>query len=646
MFDIQENLKKLPDEPGVYIHKDKLGNVIYVGKAISLRKRVRQYFQSSKNMDAKVKAMVSNIEEFEYIKCGSEMEALILENNLIKKYMPKYNILLRDDKTYPYIRITNEMWPRIEKTRRIVKDGSKYFGPFTDVAAVTQMVELLNQIYRIKRCATKEFTKTSRPCLNFHIGQCDGVCAGKADRREYMRRVSDAAHFLKGNQKDLLGYLKDEMEKASENLDYENAARYRDYMIAAKALAEKQRVVLSSVKDMDLLMYAGKGHIVQFYIRDGKLSGRETFSLENLGEENYQTVISAFIKQHYGQMTTGPGEILLAHSIDEKELLEGFLSNIWEKKVSITVPQKGEKKAFLEMAKRDTNEMIDNIANKEKNKRERDEKIKSLIGDVIAKSKVAESTKIFIDEETGEVTDLIEDVENRPYRVEAYDISNTNGIENVGAMIVFEGLRPNNKAYRRFKIKTIYGADDYGSMQEMLRRRLSRALCGDESFLPLPDLILVDGGKGHVEAARSVLESLELEISVVGMAKDDGHRTRALVYHPKSSFGNGSFAEEELKNRSMLFSYVGNIQEEVHRFAIEYHRKRRDKKVQQSILDEIKGIGPVKRNALLKEFGSVEGVKKATLDQLVAVTEISEKNAYDIKEFFGHATEVKIEELS
>lgn len=646
MFDIQENLKKLPDEPGVYIHKDKLGNVIYVGKAISLKKRVRQYFQKSNNMDAKVRAMVSNIEEFEYIKCGSEMEALILENNLIKKYMPKYNVLLRDDKTYPYIRITNDKWPRLEKTRRIIKDGSKYFGPFTDVGAVTQMVELLNQIYKIKRCSTKEFPKNSRPCLNYHIGQCDAICAGKADRREYMRRMADVAQFLKGNQKDLLSYLKEEMEKASENLDYENAARFRDYMIAAKALSEKQRVVLTSVKDMDLLMYAGGGHVVQFYVRDGKLTGRETYTLESTGEENYQAVISAFIKQHYGQMTAGPGEILLAHPLDEKELLEEFLSNVWDKKVSLVVPQKGEKKAFLEMAKRDTNEMINNIANKEKNKRERDEKIKSLIGDVIDKSKMNEATDIFVNQETGEIVQLVEETGGRPYRVEAYDISNTNGVENVGAMIVFEGLKSNPKAYRRFKIKTITGANDYGSMQEMLHRRLSRALNGDEGFLPLPDLMLIDGGKGHVEAARSVLESLDLEISVVGMAKDDGHRTRALVYHPKSKLGQGEFVEEELKNRSMLFSYIGNIQEEVHRFAIEYHKKRRGKKMQQSVLDEIKGIGPVKRNALLIKFGSAEAIKNATLEQLMEVPGISLKNAENIKEFFKEEQRTKIEELT
>ena len=579
MFDIQENLKKLPDEPGVYMHKDSLGNIIYVGKAISLRKRVRQYFQSSKNMDAKVRAMVANIEEFEYIKCGSEMEALILENNLIKKYMPKYNVFLRDDKTYPYIKITNEYWPRIEKTRRVIKDGSRYFGPFSDAGAVNEMVDLLNRIYRIKRCATKEFQKAARPCLNYHIAQCDGICAGKANRDDYMKRIEEAAQFLKGNQRNLVQYLKEEMEKASESLDFETAARYRDYMIAAKALNEKQRVVLSSGKDMDLVMYAGKGNIVLFFVRDGKLTGRETFHMEDLGDAGYDEVVSAFVKQHYGQMTAGPSEILMAKELEDKELLQEFLSQLWSRKTSLIVPKKGEKKAFLEMAQRDTNEMINNIEEKEKNKRERNEKIKSLIGDVIEKSKVGEATAEYLNHETGEFVQLVSDDEKRPLRVEAYDISNTNGVENVGAMVVFDGLKASKKSYRRFKIKTVTGSDDYKSMQEMLHRRLSRALEGDESFLPLPDLILIDGGKGHVEIARQVLETLGIEISVAGMAKDDKHRTRALVYHPKSKEGKGSFVEEELKSRTMLFSYIGNIQEEVHRFAIEYHKTRRTKRM-------------------------------------------------------------------
>lgn len=583
MFDIQENLKKLPDEPGVYMHKDSLGNIIYVGKAVSLKKRVRQYFQSSKNMDAKVRALVSNIEEFEYIKCGSEMEALILENNLIKKYMPKYNVLLRDDKTYPYIKITNEYWPRIEKTRRIVKDGSKYFGPYSDAGAVNEMVDLLNKIYRIKRCAAKEFPKAARPCLNYHIAQCDGICAGKADHKDYMKRIEEVIHFLKGNQKNMVQYLKSQMEEASENLDFETAARYRDYMIAAKALNEKQRVVLSNGKDMDLVMYAGKGNVILFFVRDGKLIGRETFHMDDSVDAGYDEVISSFIKQHYGQMTSGPSEILMTKELLEKELLQDFLTQLWGRKTSLLVPKKGEKKAFLEMAQRDTNEMINNIEEKEKNKQERDMKIKSLIGDVIEKAKVASPTIEYLNHETGEYIDLVSSDENRALRIEAYDISNTNGVDSVGGMVVFEGLKACKKSYRRFKIKSVEGPDDYKSMQEVVYRRLSRALQGDESFLPLPDLMLIDGGKGHIEAVRQIIESLEIEIAVAGMAKDDKHRTRALVYHPKSKAGAGSFVEEELKSRTMLFSYIGNIQEEVHRFAIEYHKTRRTKRMLQKV---------------------------------------------------------------
>ncbi len=634
MFDIKENLKKLPDEPGVYLHKDKLGQVIYVGKAISLKNRVRQYFQSSKNMDPKVRAMVSNIEEFEYIKCGSEMEALILENNLIKKYMPKYNVLLRDDKTYPYIKITNEKWPRILKTRRVIKDGSKYFGPYSDVGAVNQMVEFLNQIYKIKRCSAKEFPRDARPCLNYHIGQCDGICAGYAKHADYMRRVDEAATFLRGKQSSLLNYLKDKMNEAAENLEYENAARYRDYMIAAKALNEKQRVVLTHTKDIDLVMHGGKGHVVLFFVRDGKLSGRETFTLETSIEENEDSVLGAFIKQHYGQMTNGPGEILLKKDIADRDLLERFLSSCWSKKVSLFVPQKGEKKAFLEMAEKDTYEMMKNIDEKEKNKRERNDKIKTQIDDVIEKATIGKATSQWINEDTGEIISLLNEDGKAPHRVEAYDISNINGIDNVGAMVVFNGLKANKKAYRRFKIKSIEGPNDYGSMQEVIYRRVMRALDGDAGFLPLPDLMLIDGGKGHIEAVNKILEELNVEIPIVGMAKDDSHRTRALVYHPLSKVGRGQFFEEELKGNSMLFRYIGNIQEEVHRFAIDYHKGLRSAKMTKSILDDINGIGPKKRNALLNKFKTIDNIRNATKEELLCTEGINERNAEDIINFF------------
>lgn len=634
MFDIKENLKKLPDEPGVYLHKDKLGQVIYVGKAISLKNRVRQYFQSSKNMEPKVRAMVANIEEFEYIKCGSEMEALILENNLIKKYMPKYNVLLRDDKTYPYIKITSEKWPRVVKTRRFLKDGGKYFGPYSDVGAVNQMVDLLNSIYKLKKCSVKEFPKNARPCLNYHIGQCEAICSGYVNHKNYMMRVEEAATFLRGKQTDLLAYLKNQMMEASDNLQYEEAAKYRDYIIAAKALSEKQRVVLTHTKDIDLIMHGGKGHIILFFVRDGKLSGRETFTLETSIDEKEDSVIGAFIKQHYGQMASGPSEILLRKDIVDRKLLEEFLSACWEKKVTISVPQKGEKKAFLEMAKRDTAEMIKNIDEKEKNKQERVDKIATLINGVVEKSMIDECTSEWINSETGEIITLVDEQSKGAPRVEAYDISNINGVDNVGAMVVFDGLYPNKKAYRRFKIKTVEGPNDYGSMQEVIYRRVKRALDGDLGFLPLPSLMLIDGGKGHIEAVYQVLKKLGVEIAVVGMAKDDSHRTRALVYHPLSRFGNGQFEEEKLKNNSMLFKYIGNIQEEVHRFAIDYHTSMRSKKMTKSVLDDIKGIGPKKRSALLAKFKSVDNIKKATFEELVLTEGITQANAQEIVKFF------------
>ena len=634
MFDIQENLKKLPDEPGVYLHKDKLGQIIYVGKAVSLKKRVRQYFQSSKNMDPKVRAMVANIEEFEYIRCGSEMEALVLENNLIKKYQPKYNILLRDDKTYPYICVTADKWPRIIKTRRILKDGAKYFGPYSDVGAVNSMVDLLNSVYRIKKCSASEFPEGFRPCLNYHIGQCDGICTGKADHGDYMNMVEEAVKFLRGKQSDLLSYLKEQMNEASENLDFENAARYRDYIIAAKALTEKQRVTLSHGGDMDLILYAGRGYVTKFLVRDGKLIGRDTFDMKVPETEEAGNVIEAFIKQHYGQMPEGPSEILLSKDLEDREILQEFLSQCWGKKVSINVPVRGEKKAFMEMALRDTMELTDSIEEKEKNKKERAERLRTQIGDVIAKAKVGQPSESWVDEETGEIISLLSDTKNRDYRVEAYDISNINGVDNVGVMVVYEGLKPIKKAYRKFRIKTVDGADDYASMREVIARRVKRGLSGDKTFLPLPDLMLIDGGKGHVQVVRETLESLGVEIAVTGMAKDDFHRTRALVYCPQSAGGNGEFVEEELKGNGMLFGYIGGIQEEVHRFAIDYHRGKRRKGMLKSALDDIPGIGPKKRTSLMNYFGNIEKIKEASAEELLKVPGITQANAQAIVNFF------------
>ena len=617
MFDIKENLKKLPDSPGVYIHKDKLGQVIYVGKAISLRNRVRQYFQSSKNMDPKVRSMASQIAEFEYINCGSEMEAFILECNLIKRYRPKYNILLRDDKTYPYIKVTlSEEWPRVVKTREVRKGSDRYFGPYSDVGSVNMMVDLLNDVYRLKRCSRQRFHKGHRPCLNLHIGSCDGICTGGADHDAYMERIGLAMDYLKGRGRDIERYLEENMKKASDSMDYERAARFRDYLLAARSLHEKQRVVLSGAADADAVVSIGGQRAAVFFIRDGKLQGRETYQLgmeaggDKSGEERKE-LIKEFIRQHYAGMTDGPAEILLEEEIPEMEMVEGYLSGLWPRKVKIHVPKRGEKKAVLDLAVKDARDMEKTIEDREKSKEERTRNLAKEIGDVLSLAGYGRRP------------------EGEEYRVEAYDISNTNGLDSVGGMVVFNGLTKDRKAYRRFKIRTIDGQDDYGSMQEVLYRRFRRAQAGDPGFSVLPDILLMDGGRGHVSAAREMTDAMGIDIPIIGMVKDDDHRTRALVYIE----GNG-FGEIPLKDKPLLFKYVGTVQEEVHRFAIEYHRSLRDKGKLSSVLDEIEGIGPVKRNALLAHFGSIENIRRAGREELAETPGITEKNAGDIYKYF------------
>lgn len=616
MFDIQENLKKLPDSPGVYIHKDKLGQVIYVGKAVSLKNRVRQYFQSSRHMDPKVRSMVSQIEEFEYITTGSEMEALILECNLIKKYNPKYNVLLRDDKTYPYIKVTmEEEFPRLMKTRLVKKDGSRYFGPYSDAGAVNQIVDLLNQVYALKKCSARAFPKGFRACLNYHINQCDGICQGNTSPDVYREKVDHAVEFLRGKTRGILKLLEEEMMKASEALDYERAAQYRDYITAAKALSEKQRVVLQDTRDMDLLLVARgmrQRYVVLFFVRGGKLSGRETYDLQCSQEDSTHEILEAFIKQHYSQSLSIPGEILLDEPLPEQDLLEAYLSGLAGHQVRFLSPKKGEKRALLQLARKDVVEMVKTIDQRVQDKRERAENISREIYQILSDMGYDEGS-----------------FSGRDYRVEAYDISNTNGVDTVGAMVVFEGLKPDKKSYRRFKVRSVEGPNDYGSMQEVLFRRFRRALEGDEGFSIYPDLILMDGGKGHVNAALEMIRAMDLDLPVAGLAKDDHHRTRSLIFEK-----NGSMQEVSLKDRPLLFQYMGTLQEEVHRFAIEYHRGLRGKRMLTSVLDEIPGIGPVKRNALLEHFGSIEAIKAASSDQLQQVPGITEKLAENIQEYF------------
>lgn len=611
MFDIKENLKKLPDSPGVYIHKDRLGEVIYVGKAVSLRNRVRQYFQSQKNMDSKVSAMVSHIAEFEYITTATEMEALILECNLIKRYSPKYNILLRDDKTYPYIKITmKEDYPRILKTRRVENDGARYFGPYSDAGAVNRIVDLMGEIYRLKKCSAQRFPKGFRPCLNYHIEQCSGICTGYVSKDEYRETVNKVAEFLGGSTKPLVNEMKAKLEAAAEQLDFETAAKYRDNIMALEAINEKQRVVLRSDKDMDIILTL-KGRedsfIVVFYVRDGKLSGRENFEMHTEGEESSGEMISSFIKQYYGELTSGPKEILTEEALSDANILSDYLSQLWGRKTSVFMPLKGEKKAILDLARKDVVEMAKTIDDRAEARAEREDSLKKQIDAVYYCLK------------------------NGPhgYRVEAYDISDINGVDSVGAMVVFDGSRRLKKDYRRFKVKTVEGPDDYGSMQEVLYRRFKRAQADDAAFNTYPDMLFIDGGKGHVAAANKVLRAMQIDIPAFGMAKDDSHRTKELVYEK-----DGEFSTIQIKDSPLLFKYVGNIQEEVHRFAIDYHRTLRTKNMLTSVLDEIEGIGPVKRNSLLAYFGSVDRIKAATAEELVKVDGITEKNAQNILKYF------------
>ena len=611
MFNIKENLKKLPDSPGVYIHKDRLGEVIYVGKAVSLRNRVRQYFQSQKNMDSKVSAMVSHIAEFEYITTATEMEALILECNLIKRYSPKYNILLRDDKTYPYIKITmKEDYPRILKTRRVENDGARYFGPYSDAGAVNRIVDLMGEIYRLKKCSAQRFPKGFRPCLNYHIEQCRGICTGYVSKDEYRETVNKVAEFLGGSTKSLVNEMKAKLEAAAEQLDFETAAKYRDNIMALEAINEKQRVVLRSDKDMDIILTL-KGRedsfIVVFYVRDGKLSGRENFEMHTEGEESSGEMISSFIKQYYGELTSGPKEILTEEALSDANILSDYLSQLWGRKTSVFMPLKGEKKAILDLARKDVVEMAKTIDDRAEARAEREDSLRKQIDAVYSCLK------------------------NGPhgYRVEAYDISDINGVDSVGAMVVFDGSRRLKKDYRRFKVKTVEGPDDYGSMQEVLYRRFKRAQADDAAFNTYPDMLFIDGGKGHVAAANKVLRAMQIDIPAFGMAKDDSHRTKELVYEK-----DGEFSTIQIKDSPLLFKYIGNIQEEVHRFAIDYHRTLRTKNMLTSVLDEIEGIGPVKRNSLLAYFGSVDRIKAAAAEELVKVDGITEKNAQNILKYF------------
>lgn len=629
MFDISEELKKLPTCPGVYMHKDRLGTVIYVGKAVNLRSRVRQYFQNSSQHSPKVRSMVSNIAEFDYITCGTEMEALILECNLIKKYMPKYNILLKDDKTYPYIEVTmSEDFPRVIRTREVKRDENRYFGPYSDSTAVWRILKMIDEMYPLKKCSTLHFPENTRPCLNYFIGKCKGICVGKADREEYMEMIRDILGILGGKDAGVIRKLEGKMMEASDALKYEEAAKYRDYIRALRSLSEKQRATMVREHDIDILIpiRTHRNQIVaQYRVREGKMIGREIIYMNDETESTREELLSAFLKQYYLSTSRIPKEVIVPVHPEEEDLISDLLNHIDEMnakagtdvphKTRLYIPERGEKKAILDMTLADSVELARSLDERADRDEERKRNLKQKISELIRRA--AE-----IDES---IPRLLEDDDEEEYRVEAYDISNMNGLDTVGAMVVYEGSRPVRNDYRKFRIRTAEG-DDYGSLQEVMYRRLKRAREGDPGFSRYPDIMLIDGGLGQVHAVKTVMDAFRLTIPVVGLAKDDAHRTRAVV------FTDGS--EIDLKSEPLLFSYAGNIQEEVHRFAITFHRGTRGKKMTHSVLEDIPKIGPKRRKALMEKFRSIEAIRKASYEELMETEGMNSQAAESVLEFF------------
>lgn len=629
MFDISEELKKLPTCPGVYMHKDRLGTVIYVGKAVNLRSRVRQYFQNSSQHSPKVRSMVSNIAEFDYITCGTEMEALILECNLIKKYMPKYNILLKDDKTYPYIEVTmSEDFPRVIRTREVKRDENRYFGPYSDSTAVWRILKMIDEMYPLKKCSTLHFPENTRPCLNFFIGKCKGICVGKADREEYMEMIRDILGILGGKDAGVIRKLEGKMMEASDALKYEEAAKYRDYIRALRSLSEKQRATMVREHDIDILIpiRTHRNQIVaQYRVREGKMIGREIIYMNDETESTREELLSAFLKQYYLSTSRIPKEVIVPVHPEEEDLISDLLNHIDEMnakagtdvphKTRLYIPERGEKKAILDMTLADSVELARSLDERADRDEERKRNLKQKISELIRRAA----------EIDGSIPRLLEEDDEEEYRVEAYDISNMNGLDTVGAMVVYEGSRPVRNDYRKFRIRTAEG-DDYGSLQEVMYRRLKRAREGDPGFSRYPDIMFIDGGLGQVHAVKTVMDAFRLTIPVVGLAKDDAHRTRAVV------FTDGS--EIDLKSEPLLFSYAGNIQEEVHRFAITFHRGTRGKKMTHSVLEEIPKIGPKRRRALMEKFRSIEAIRKASYEELMETEGMNSQAAESVLEFF------------
>ncbi len=610
MFNIQEELKKLPDSPGVYQMKNVFGEIIYVGKAKNLKKRVRQYFQS-KNHIPKIQAMIKNISEFEYIITDNEVEALILEANYIKKYRPKYNTLLRDDKQYPYIKMSvQEKYPRIYKVREVKRDGAKYFGPYPSAYAVNEIIDIIGNLYKLRKCSLKldGSKKCQRPCMYYHINRCTSPCMGNVDIKEYREEVNKAISFLTGGE-DIIKSLNEKMLMASENMDYEEAAKYRDQIKALEVISEKQKVVSTAGIDQDVIGSAlgiEEACIQIFFIRNGKIIGSEHYLLTNIENASREEIISSFLTQFYTGTVYVPKEVYIETEIEDMEVFEKLLSGKRGNKVSIKVPVKGEKSMLIKMTKKNALEILEK-------------------GSQRIKKNIDESMKA-IEELKGLL--YLDEV---PARIEAYDISNIQGVESVGSMVVFENGIPSKSNYRRFRIKTVTGPNDYKSMEEVLERRINRGLGEDkQGFNKMPDLILIDGGKGQTNIAEEVISNFGLNIPVCGMIKDDKHTTRGLIYHNM---------EIELSKTNIVYQLIYRIQEEAHRFAIEYHRNLRDKTLFKSELDNIENIGEKRKINLLKKFGSVENIKTKSVDELTEVPGMNIKAAESVYNYFNKKNE-------
>lgn len=580
--------------------KDKYDHIIYVGKAISLKNRVRQYFQSSKNHTSKVKSMVKNIYKFEYIITDSELEALILECNLIKRYRPKYNVVLRDDKTYPYIKVTtNEDYPRILKVRRVLKDKAKYFGPYTNITAVNDTLELISSTYPIRSCKIdidKAIKNKTRPCLNLHINKCLGPCTGNVSKEEYGKMIEEIIMCLSGKEEKLMELLKEKMNESSMNFRFEEAAVYRDKIKSLEEMIQKQKIdatVSDLNQDVVAMARAHNEACVQvFFIRNGKIVGREHFILEGVMDSPRASILSSFVKQFYNEQEYIPKELIIEDEIEDSSILEEWLSSKKGQKVTIRVPQKGEKKSLVEMVRKNAVEYLEKFS--DMNKRKYEKSIGAL-------------------EELKQILNL----EKLPIRIEAYDISNIQGVDSIGSMVVYTNAKKDKKEYRRYKIKTVIGPNDYDSMAEIVDRRLKHG--------NLPDLILLDGGKGQVSAVKKVLELNDVDIPLWGMYKDDKHRTKGLICKEK---------EIELDKTTNLYRFIASIQEEVHNYAITYHRSLRNKALTKSILDDIQGIGEKRKKSLLNHFKDVEAIKKATMEELLEVDGMNKSIADNVYNFF------------